>query len=162
MCDKHVKSHTTALSSSLWKVQWNSPFWAHSILNYYFLDPVYGAAGFYLRPHGRIWYMGADPTWQLDFHQAPKTSAWESILLYYTTSFIHSTAEILAPKVQSANRRSPPPLGDPCFLPDTCSIVDIFHDHIFATTTDYGQPRWSTLLLLALMQTSFILHEVYY
>ena len=43
------------------------------------------------------------------------------------------------------------------YVPNTCSIVDIFYDRIFATTTDLGQPRQVIdTLLLALMESSFI------
>ena len=72
----------------------------------------------------------------IGFSGASPKIARESILLYCTTSFIHSTGEILAPNVWSADRINPLPLfGDPCFLPDTCSSVDIFHDRILAATT---------------------------
>ena len=80
----------------------------------------------------------------IGFSIASLKNARESISCYYTTSFIHSTAEIIAPNIYVERKPENPPralYGDPCFLPDTYSGVDIFHDGIFATTTDRGQPR---------------------
>ena len=145
----------------LYEVSQNSLFWAHSIhiklLDFPSLREWRSWISLKIPPedlvHGNSLYVGI---W---FSEASWEIAPESTLLYYTTSFIHSTADILAPNEQSANRRSPPPsFGDPCFSPDTCSSVDIFHDRIFAATTDCGQARWSTLLLLTLMETSFIFY----
>ena len=77
----------------------------------------------------------------IGFSDASSEIAPESIFFHYTTLGIHSTTEIPAPTVQSATRGSPPLFGDPCFLSNACSNVDISHDRVYAATADCGQPR---------------------
>ena len=100
----------------------------------------------------------------IGFSEASSVTALESIFFHYTTLGIHSTAEMPAPKVQSATRESPPPffpaihvsyrIGFPTLIyPTTVSmllrqIVDRQDDRHLLLISAYANIFYTRSLLL--------------